>query len=139
MCLDFEEGVEKLKMEELHAAESDGFHLKAGDLLLKKEGEYGNPKVKVYMISKLVFRPDQSPIIYGRQRLKDGISFHSTQTVLCFRADEVPTAIGHVDYWQQLAQATPQIHRGSWIKPAVARSPYLVYKPLPQMSNSAQR
>ncbi|WP_114211261.1 hypothetical protein [Acidisarcina polymorpha] len=129
----------KLKMEELHAAQSAEFRLKVGDLLLKKEGEYGNPTCKVYMISKLDFRTDQTPIMYGRQRLKDGVSFHSTETVLCFRADELPMAIGHVDHWQKILRVKSKTYRGSWLTPPAVRSSYLVGKPFQQMSNSSHR
>ncbi|AXC16293.1 hypothetical protein ACPOL_7101 (plasmid) [Acidisarcina polymorpha] len=71
--------------------------------------------------------------------MKDGISFHSTETVLCFRADELPMAIGHVDHWQKLLQVKSKTYRGSWTKPSVVRSPYPTCKPFQQMSNSAQQ
>jgi hypothetical protein len=81
----------------LYDAQCAQFPIKVGDLIELKDGTYAMPSVKVYLVTKFLFSLGRAPDIFGRKRLKDGTHFHRDEVLLCFREDEGPMVIGHLD------------------------------------------
>jgi hypothetical protein len=92
----------KAKMDELQLEQLAQCPIKLGDLLEIKDGTYGKPEVKVYLVSKLVFSLAKLPTIYGHKRLASGgLTFSHSESQLFLRGDETPARVGHLDDWQR--------------------------------------
>jgi hypothetical protein len=92
----------RTKLDEFHAEQSANYHVKVGDLVELMNGTYGKPNVKVYLISRVVFKLAKQPDLFGYRRFKDDTKYSRSETLLFFRGDEIPKVIGHLNDWRQV-------------------------------------